>query len=227
MCLIAVIPPKQEPNLEALEFAFENNPDGAGLAWVKGGRVEILKGLYKDFDKWRTRIKRAMDKKDKGSPLLAHCRQATHGVVSVSNCHPFIVHTMAVMHNGILRYPTLDKDESDTAAFVRSLNALPENFMKIVELWNLVQAASLGSKLAFLLPNSEVVTTGIGWTEDKGIKYSNSGYKKQGFGFLLSKYHLPRRIQQNPVCRWCKLPIEDDQFSEDSLCSDCCHLLLK
>ena len=112
------------PSEDILRTCFRNNPDGAGFAFNKDGKVQIVKG-FMDFDSFISAFKKYDTKygfKDRG--VLIHFRIATHGGVNVGCCHPFpikkkkkqlkkslLVSDYAVIHNGII-FLTADKKNS-------------------------------------------------------------------------------------------------------------------
>ena len=103
------------PREDILKTCFLNNPDGAGFAFNKGGKVHIVKGFmdYKGFMAAFKKYDAEFGFKQRG--VLIHFRIATHGGVNVGCCHPFsissndkqlkkslLVSDYAVIHNGII-----------------------------------------------------------------------------------------------------------------------------
>lgn len=85
MCVILSCE-KDKPSLKLLKKAERYNSDGAGIAWIKDGRVHYKKGVnlkaQEIFDMTQS-IK---------PPFVIHFRIATEGGVKPSLCHPFVVH---------------------------------------------------------------------------------------------------------------------------------------
>ena len=77
------------PREDILKTCFLNNPDGAGFAFNKGGKVHIVKGFmdYKGFISAFKKYDAEFGFKQRG--VLIHFRIATHGGVNVGCCHPF------------------------------------------------------------------------------------------------------------------------------------------
>ena len=77
------------PSEDILKTCFLNNPDGAGFAFNKGGKVHIVKGFmdYKGFMAAFKKYDAEFGFKQRG--VLIHFRIATHGGVNVGCCHPF------------------------------------------------------------------------------------------------------------------------------------------
>lgn len=97
------------------------NKDGAGIAFVKDGKIVIDKGYF-NFDTLYKAIKEVEDQE-----ILVHFRISTHGGISMENCHPFLIEskthpqiTFAVCHNGQLPWRST-KTQSDTACFVEDM----------------------------------------------------------------------------------------------------------
>ncbi len=100
------------PPDETLQEFFEQNHDGAGMAWQMDGRVEFSKGFF-DFSEFLAAFKEIP------FPKVAHMRYETHGGVSAELCHPFPVTpssglalrgspTWVLFHNGV--YHKFDDD---------------------------------------------------------------------------------------------------------------------
>jgi predicted glutamine amidotransferase len=91
---------------------FDNNNDGAGLAWVDEGGLHVKKGYFGFSSLWKDM--RGLE----GYPALLHCRLATHGSKIPANCHPFLLSNgVALAHNGIIDVPLLEKDMTDSESF--------------------------------------------------------------------------------------------------------------
>lgn len=104
---------------ETLAACLENNPDGWGMMFVEGGRVQTVRSMDP---------KRFMDafEKYQDRSLGIHFRLRTHGDKVVDQTHPFQILSLEehgrdlfVMHNGIIRHaPEVDKTKSDTWHYV-------------------------------------------------------------------------------------------------------------
>jgi hypothetical protein len=121
MCLIVYSPAGTLFDYETFDCAQTLNSDGIGIMSAWG--VEKFLGPTAGDEAWHY----LRDLEDKGVPYGIHFRMATHGDVSLDNCHPFSAprSDAYVMHNGIIRSTaTLATSvRSDTALFV-------EKFMK-------------------------------------------------------------------------------------------------
>lgn len=76
MCIAIVKPQGTEISDEYLKNCFENNPDGAGIAYARDGKLYIVKGIFNQ----NTFIKtvREAEKLAEGD-MLIHCRIGTSG----------------------------------------------------------------------------------------------------------------------------------------------------
>ena len=165
---------------EQLKNCFENNPDGAGVAYSTEGQLYMIKGIF-DEDSFIKSVRYAESVAD--GAILIHCRIATSGLVDETNCHPHVVHNNCVMiHNGVLKNITVPKDSkvSDTVLFVEGiLRKLPEDFMFDEGIMNLIEVAIGGNnKFCFLHSSGEfaIANEDAGdWVN--GVWFSNSSYE--------------------------------------------------
>lgn len=182
MCIAIVKPQGTEISDEYLKNCFENNNDGAGIAYAKDGKLYIIKGI---FDK-NTFIKavRKAEKIAQGD-MLIHCRISTSGKIDKSNCHPHIVNNSVVMiHNGILDIDIpRDSEVSDTIIFIQEyLKDLPIDFIKNPSILKIIEKMiDSHNKFAFLNNKGESVicNKNAGVIKD-GIWYSNNSFEPYG-----------------------------------------------
>lgn len=88
MCVIIYAPIGVEFDYDDLKDAFDFNPDGAGIGWVKDGLVSYSKGYvsYKDFVNHMSDI---ID--DTSMDRVIHFRITSRGKTSKAQCHPFLL----------------------------------------------------------------------------------------------------------------------------------------
>lgn len=185
------------PSIETLKKCWDNNPDGAGIAYNFKGQVNIIKG----FMTWDA-FKAAWENLNKRFDLtkrsiLIHFRIATHGGVHPECCHPFPIvadegtikkleytSDYAVIHNGRISLTSSDTysrtNMSDTMVFIEKyLSKLASNhnwFMNKVNM-ELIHDM-IDSKMAILAGNGLIrFTAGFEKGED-GNFYSNTTYKE-------------------------------------------------
>jgi hypothetical protein len=124
--------------------------------------------------------------------MVLHFRFGTHGDVNPANCHPFPLstdeeqlttrkwrNTYGMAHNGILSgFSDMADSLSDTQCFIRDVlgHDLIKNNLANEAVITLLNKATTGSKI-LIMGLEGVYRLGTDWVEDKGVLYSNSGYK--------------------------------------------------
>ena len=178
MCIAIVKPQGTEISDEYLENCFDNNKDGAGIAYAKDGKLYIVKGIF-DKKQFIQEVRKA-EKVAQGT-ILIHCRIGTSGLKDKNNCHPHIVNDNLVMiHNGILDVDVPKNSKvSDTVIFIETyLKKLSKDFVKSEPIMHLIEKA-IGdrNKFAFLNNKGEafICNAKMG-TVEGGIWYSNDTY---------------------------------------------------
>ena len=184
MCIAIVKTDKGVITDKELRNCFESNPDGAGIAYAKNGKIKIIKGIF-DEDKFVEAYHEAVKDCDNGN-MLIHCRIGTSGHNDVTNCHPHVVNDYCVMiHNGILDVDVPKGSPiSDTVIYVNDyLKPLPENFMDFDGVINLItRDIGRGNKFCFLNANGEYAIAneqGGHWKD--GVWFSNYSYLNYGY----------------------------------------------
>ena len=178
MCIAIVKPQGTEISDEYLENCFDNNRDGAGIAYAKDGKLYIVKGIF-DKKQFIQEVRKA-EKIAQGS-MLIHCRIGTSGLKDKKNCHPHIVNDNLVMiHNGILDVDVPKNSKvSDTVIFIETyLKKLSKDFVKSEPIMHLIEKA-IGdrNKFAFLNNKGEAfICNAKAGTVEGGIWYSNDTY---------------------------------------------------
>lgn len=207
MCLIIFTPNAKTVTLRkaVLERAFERHSDGAGFAYVKGGRIIVSKGHMTFSPLWE-----ALESAREGltGPLLIHFRWGTCGPDNAANTQPATIHQdrLVMAHNGMfhgLRDQAVKAGTSDSVALARLLRRTGWRypFSKAhVDLLGLICGGS--SKLVFLdhKANYLIVNESMGkWV--MGAWYSDNG-----------------RIFKRDACEL--FPVEDDEPDLDDLGDD-------
>src|ERR1035437_6717914 len=112
MCLAIYKPKGIQLSKKWLKNGFSENEDGAGLSFVREGKIETQKGFFTFGEFWKA-WKAVSD-----LPAVVHFRFATHGNIAPENCHPFELcgGKFAMVHNGILNIETTD-EKSDSRLY--------------------------------------------------------------------------------------------------------------
>lgn len=159
MCLIVF---KRDDASQFTNRQFKNmihkNKDGLGIMYLENDRVVVNKSMGDEEEKFRM-FKELRNK----TTYIMHARFATHGLVNEDNCHPYKLLSiddgdpmdLYVVHNGVLKAPSIDKDMSDTWHYMEyvikpivkaDINLLWEN--KYIQ--EIIEAHMGGSKLVFM-----------------------------------------------------------------------------
>jgi len=218
MCIAIYQNKGNEITDEQFNNCWQANPDGGGFAYITPDG-EIKTQHYMKYKKMFAAYKAAMDQYGDSSPFLVHFRIATHGTVSIENCHPFRVTENKVMiHNGMIPVP-LDKNDkrSDTNVFAQEyLSKLPANWLDDPYMVDMVEDyITTGSKIALLSTDTDyvgyILNQRLGhWTDENGIWWSNKSYER-----CTTKY-------TNPQSKWYKpsdiAPSDNSGIAECYLC---------
>lgn len=176
MC-IAILNRKGALSRKILNECWNNNPDGAGLAFFNGRKIVIEKELksFKCFYRTYTEHKTHFPDTD----FLIHFRIATHGKINETNCHPFrISKTAAFIHNGIISRLAGKGEFSDTHKFNELvIKKLPANWMRSEPIIEMMQGYIGYSKLVFLFGETSLILNEDFGIWDKGNWFSNDTYK--------------------------------------------------
>lgn len=184
------------PTKRTLRTCFEHNKDGAGLMYVRDGKVIIDKGLMTFNDLWHKvkELKREFNSDLTDKAIVFHFRIGTHGENDAQTTHPFPISDnaedlrathfetdVAMVHNGIISSYNYDKVLSDTQSFIKDyvsvFKTLNKEFYKNDKVLNIFKKEVGTSKLCFLDKDENIYYIGDK-VVDNGIIYSNSTYKE-------------------------------------------------
>lgn len=120
MCIAIVKPGHKSMPKSVLMNCFDNNPHGAGYAYIEGGEVIIRKGFFEFEEFWESfnAIQSVSI-----HPMLIHFRVATFGVINKFNCHPWTINErFAMIHNGTIeKFSYWQANVSDTGHFTHNV----------------------------------------------------------------------------------------------------------
>ena len=168
---------------EQLLNCFDNNPDGAGLAYTKDNKIFIVKGIF-DAKQFVEEYHKAVAEAD--GAMLVHCRIGTSGFKDYTNCHPHVVSDECVMiHNGILSIDVPKGSKvSDTVLYVEQyLKPLPKDFMLNDGIMSLItDHIGTGNKFVFLNNHGDfsIANEKAGHWKN-GVWFSNYSYEAYSF----------------------------------------------
>lgn len=228
MCIILTCAKNVRPSDDVISTCFYNNPDGAGIMWVEGGRVHTAKGFMDEGA-----LVAAIDSVPADSPLVIHMRIATSGGVSASVCHPFPVcrnidtlHAQsvecsaAVAHNGIIHGEPTDNKHgiSDTVHFVsHTIADMWRNDNKLTrKMRRRLTNAAPGNRFAIMTERGDVYRVGDGWeTVANGIEASNSSWRwMKKLAVDWDKYYLDWNKEYSTYLD--KWSFDDDYLGDDA-----------
>ena len=168
---------------EQLLNCFDNNPDGAGIAYTKDNKIFIVKGIF-DAKQFVEEYHKAVAEAD--GAMLVHCRIGTSGFKDYTNCHPHVVSDECVMiHNGILSIDVPKGSKvSDTVLYVEQyLKPLPKDFMLNDGIMSLItDHIGTGNKFVFLNNHGDfsIANEKAGHWKN-GVWFSNYSYEAYSF----------------------------------------------
>jgi predicted glutamine amidotransferase len=185
MC-IAIFNKSTLLSFDTIRNSFDNNNDGAGLLYIDGGRLQVVKetasakAFYKKY--------KAIREKNT-LPILLHFRIGTHGHFADYNLHPFLVNSqIGFVHNGVIRIAEIDARYSDTNHFNRLVLQTMKRPARIFkdgtnEAALVSHFCSTNSKLIFLNAAGEfrIFNEAAGHWDKFGNWYSNNTYKPSAY----------------------------------------------
>jgi len=238
MCMLCVIPPNVTPSREKLENSALNNPHGFGWAIVIPEENRILSERTMNADDSINGFLSARKIYQTGHAMW-HARFATHGTMTVDNCHPFMVGNdpqTYLGHNGVLSVIE-DKDDvrSDTRIFAEDI--LPAmggvTALDNEQIFNILSDFATGSKVCVLTvdPKAEyecyIINEKSGAYDDDKVWWSNdSCYLDYYGGFGKSKSALAYLGEDRfgelwcDVCLWTGKDADTDGYT-CPMCTAC------
>ena len=172
MCLIYCNKVGSTPNYTALESALRSNPDGIGTMGWNGSQWVVERHLIVDNHK------ELIDKLASYSRYAIHYRYATHGLISLANCHPFSIgNGWYLMHNGVLGIVPTKEHRSDTWQLSQYLKAIGISSFSNRQLKGFLPILKecIGSDRLLIATNTGRIIRLGNWTTQEEGYYSNSG----------------------------------------------------
>lgn len=173
MCVAILKPKGVAISEEVLKNCWDNNPDGAGFAYVKRRKVVTLKG-FMSFEKFIEEYRKAEPSNRDSSPFVIHFRIATAGRVCPENTHPFPVEGGVLVHNGHMFYTDRTGEKSDTRLFCEDTMDYLKGKREWVANKKAIEDAIGYNKLALLFNDGDylIINENSGMWKD-GVWYSN------------------------------------------------------
>lgn len=175
MC-IAILNTKKAGSLPKsyIKNSWDNNDMGAGLLWVKSGRLKVFKSYnYDDFidEYYKIREDRSVGN------IVLHFRIATSGYKGEHNLHPFLVSDdLGFVHNGVISGLGNQKF-SDTYEFNELLKGFNHDFLKCKTSKYFISEYITSSKLIFL-DNKDTYTI---INEERGHWKDNNWFSNKSY----------------------------------------------
>jgi glutamine amidotransferase len=177
MCLAIYKPADTAPDWVAYKNGIDSNSDGWGFAVIDNGELLTACGMG-GFEEFRHNLEPFGH-----CQAIIHFRWATHGKKDTTNCHPFFVDDLAVIHNGIVNIDTKsDETKSDTWHFVDAVLTpmyhRDRDFFLRTDVIYTQELAHYTSKFVFLRADGKhsIWNKEDGITEKDGHWYSNTAY---------------------------------------------------
>ncbi len=197
MC-IAIYKPKgkQLPSKEYIKNCWDRNSDGAGFMFL--GKDNKTWHIRKGFMKLKA-LKKALYSKNNtdlvNRSVVLHFRYMTCGTRSKEMTHPFPISKnlqvmgqtewtseQAMAHNGVVGMG--EEGYSDTMVFTRDYLFPLRKYLNDKDIKGMIETLSEGSKM-IIVNQSKVLMTGK-FIKDKGVYYSNNGYKTKPITYYKS-----------------------------------------
>lgn len=165
---------------EELRNSFENNSDGAGIAYTHNNELRIVKGIF-DVETFIQTVRQAEKLADNN--MLIHCRIGTSGLNDKENTHPFVINNnICLIHNGILSI-TVPKGSkiNDTQIFINKyMKGIKNNTIMKNQTFHNILEELIGKSNKFVILNNKgefkIINEEAGSWEN-GCWFSNNGHK--------------------------------------------------
>ncbi|MBQ2654102.1 MAG: hypothetical protein IJF83_11140 [Methanobrevibacter sp.] len=185
MCVIIYVPQGEQISKEELKKAWETNPDGAGYAIRKNGKVIYERG-FMYFNMFFNKIKHLIG----GYDIVLHFRISTSAEVNQLQTHPYevgnketlkgVTESPVVCMNGIISGQYEYKGYNDTMSYIKdhinSFYIIGKNNSD--DLLNMI-AENTNCKWAMITPEKVLISSNF--TKHNGKYYSNKNHLKTSY----------------------------------------------
>jgi len=246
MCMLCVIPPNVIPSRDKLENSALNNPHGFGFAIAVPSKNRIISERTMNADESINRFLKLRGEFPEGYAMW-HARYATHGSMTIDNCHPFRLggndKLTYIGHNGVL--PTIEtkgEHRSDTRIFAEDI--LPAmggvTALDNEQMYNVIENFTSGSKVCVLTidprakyqcyilheDKGEVDTAGVWWSNgscylDWGYLSYSSPTAKRGVFKSIDTYTSIDEEDEVIICENCNVVNDAFHYYDMGACKEC------
>lgn len=165
---------------EELRNSFENNSDGAGIAYTHNNELRIVKGIF-DVEAFIKTVRQAEKLADNN--MLIHCRIGTSGNKDKNNTHPFKINeNICLIHNGILSVSVPKGSKiNDTQIFINKfMKGIANATIMNNPTYHNILEEMIGSNNKFVILNNKgefkIINEKAGSWEN-GVWFSNGSHK--------------------------------------------------
>lgn len=186
MCVIIYVPKESSINNEELKEAWTVNPDGAGFAIQKDGKVVFERG-FMDYQEFEDRVQELIGRYN----LLLHFRISTSKQVNKVQTHPYKKGNVTITSgetdkpvicmNGIISGQKEYLNCNDTMSYIIDHQEAFANINQ--DIINIIEKAT-GAKWAVMTPDKVYLSSQF--EEEEGKFYSNKNHLWVGYYYTYS-----------------------------------------
>lgn len=196
MCVIIYVPKESTINFDELVEAWTTNPDGAGFAVQKDGRVHFERG-FMTFNEYFKAIAEYIGKAN----LLLHFRISTSKAVNKVQTHPYKKGNVTLLKgdtdkpiicmNGVITGQTEYKGCNDTMSYIidhqEAFEVVNQDILNIIE-------SDTGAKWAVMTPNEVLLSS-------KFVEYEGRFYSNRNHTLIYSGYYYtyPKKNKRKKI----------------------------
>ena len=219
MCIAILKTKKGVITDNELRNSFNNNSDGAGIAYTKNNELRIVKGIF-NVETFIKTVRQAEELADNN--ILIHCRIGTSGKKDKNNTHPFLINNnICLIHNGILDVHVPKGSEiNDTQIFINKFmrGIKNETILRNKTYQNAIEEL-IGYNNKFVIMNNKgefIIMNEEAGNWEKGVWYSNNSHLRSRTTYVPStSYTNYTNYKQNSL-----FDDEDEYFEDDMIYND-------